>query len=339
MKRKNGDILAISLRDFFTVYLVQLRGVSSHTILSYRDSLKLFLKFMIRQKNISIKNLTIEHMSPDGVIAFLTHLEEERNNGVGTRNIRLSAIHSFFRYLASKFPDYLHISQRILAIPFKRTINRMIEYLEHHEINAVLESIDRSKNNGKRDYALFLLMFNTGARVQETVNLKTTDLCLTKPFSVYLFGKGRKERTCPIWKETADALQIYAQAGKIDLRKSEPLFLNRQGNPLSRHGVGYLLNKYLKKTMEDHPTLKGKRLHPHSIRHSTALHLLKSGIDLSTIANWLGHVSINTTNKYVTIDLEMKQKAIAKAEPLGDRVHEGNSWRDDPNILDWLESL
>ncbi len=339
MNEKNRGALAISLRDFFTDYLVQLRGVSSHTILSYRDSMKLFLRFVIRQKKISIKNLTIEHLNPDEVIAFLAHLEEERRNSVGTRNIRLAAIHCFFRYLASKFPEHLHLSQRILAIPFKRNSNRMIEYLEHQEIKTILESIDRNKKNGTRDYALFLLMYNTGARVQETVNLKTTDLCLTKPFSVHIFGKGRKERTCPIWKETADALNIYVQKKKMDLRKPEPLFLNHQGNPLTRFGVRYILKKYIQKTVYYHPRLKDKRLHPHSIRHSTALHLLKSGVDLSTIANWLGHVSINTTNKYVTIDMEIKRKAIAKATPLGNNEYKRSSMKDDADILAWLESL
>jgi site-specific recombinase XerD len=339
MKARRSNTLGLALKDFFGDYLPQLRGMSLHTILSYRDGLRLLLLFIAQQKNISVSDLTIENIGVAEVIAFLDHLEKNRRNGIGTRNIRLSALHSFFRYLAGMYPEHLYQSQRILSIPFKRMSTRAVEYLEFEEIMAVLQAVDRSKSDGRRDYALLALMFNTGARVQEIVDLKANDLQLTKPFSVYIYGKGRKERICPIWDQTAHVLREYVEERGIDLRKPVTLFTNHLGKPLTRFGVRYILAKYLRNAAETQPSLRKKRLHPHSMRHSTAVHLLKSGVDLSTISHWLGHVSINTTNRYATMDLEMKRQAIAKAKPLGDETNPQSSWRKSPDILAWLESL
>jgi len=339
MKILETNILGVALKDFFYSYLSQLRGMSPHTILNYRDSLKLFLQFLIQEKDISVSELTIEKIEPEGVIAFLNYLEKTRGNGAGTRNIRLAALHSFFRYLAGKYPQHLNLSQRILTIPFKRTNTQATQYLEFEEVMVLLESIDRSKANGRRDYALLLFMFNTGARVQEVVGLRAQDLELSKPFSVHIFGKGRRERICPIWPETANILRKYLKEQGMDLRKPLHIFLNHLGEPLTRFGIGYILKKYLRKAMKIQPSLKKKRLHPHSMRHSTAVHLLKSGVDLTTIASWLGHSSVNTTNKYATMDLEMKRKALAKAKPLGEEIAPEFSWKENPDVLTWLESL
>lgn len=339
MKARQSNTLGVALKGFFSNYLPKLRGMSSHTILSYRDSFKLLLVFLTQQKNISVIDLTIEDIGSAEVIAFLNHLESNRKNGIGTRNIRLSALHSFFRYLAAMYPNYLDQSQRILSIPFKRMSTRAIEYLEFDEIMAVFKVVDRSTSDGLRDYALLWLMFNTGARVEEIINLKANDLQLSRPFSVRIFGKGQKERMCPIWPETAQILREYAEERGIDLRRPVTLFRNHLGRPLTRFGVRYILEKYLRKAALIQPSLKKKRLHPHSIRHSTAVHLLKSGIDLSSIANWLGHVSPTTTNKYATMDMEMKQQVIEKAKPLCKQNTSQTSWRKDPDILAWLESL
>ncbi len=338
MKVPKSNIFSIALRNFFVDYLPQLRGMSSHTILSYRDSLKLFLQFLAEEKNISISKISMENLGTNEVIDFLAHLERKRSNKVGTRNIRLAAIHSFFRYLAGISPEHLNQCQKILSIPFKRTTTRTIDYLEFEEIRAVLESIDRGKLDGQRDYALLLFMFNTGARVQEIVDLKTNSVRLSKPYKVNLFGKGRKERVCPIWSETAQVLLDYLEKRQVDFLKSSPVFLNHQGQPLTRFGIGYILKKYIKKATVVMPSLKNKRLHPHSMRHSCAVYLLKSGIDLSSIANWMGHASPNTTNKYANMDLEMKQKAIDKAKSLGKEI-EKPSWRENSDLLSWLESL
>jgi integrase/recombinase XerD len=338
MTKKKSNELAIALKGFFCNYLPRLKGTSHHTLNSYRDSLKLLLLFLARD-NGSVDALSFEDVNVNRVAAFLEHLETERHNSIGTRNIRIAAIHSFFRYVASMFPEHVCLAQQVLSIPFKRMCTRSIEYLEFEELVAVLEQIDRSTLNGRRDYALMTLMFNTGARVQEIVDLKTNDLHLSTPFQVHIFGKGRKERVCPIWAKTADILRKYLEERGINQRKPVTLFMNHLGTPLTRFGIRYILEKYVRKAAENNPSLKGKRLHPHSMRHSTAVHLLRSGVDIVTIANWLGHVSIDTTNKYIAIDLEVKRKAIEKAvQPSGKSVLHA-SWRNSPDLLTWLESL
>lgn len=338
MEKGKSNTLGAALRDFFSRHLPQLRGISPHTILSYRDSLKLLLVFVSEQKSVSVSDLAIEDMGVPEVLAFLDHLENDRHNVVGTRNIRLAAIHSFFRYVAGVHLEYLDQSQRILSIPFKRASTSTVEYLEFDEIMALLSSIDRQDPDGRRDYALLALMFNTGARVTEIVELKASDLNLTKPYNIRIFGKGRKERICPIWSQTAIVLRDYLEERGIDSREPVTVFTNHVGGPLTRFGVRYILEKYLKKAAGVQPSLAKKRIHPHSIRHSTAVHLLKSGVDLSTIANWLGHSNLNTTNKYAVMDLEMKREALARAKPIDDGVGKP-SWRHDPDILVWLESL
>ena len=338
MTKKKSNELAITLKGFFCNYLPRLKGASRHTLKSYRDSLKFLLLFLARD-NGSVDALSFEDVDVNRIAAFLEHLETDRHNSIGTRNIRLAAIHSFFRYVASMFPENVCLAQQVLSIPFKRMCTRSIEYLEFEELVAVLEQIDRSTLNGRRDYALMTLMFNTGARVQEIVDLKANDLHLSTPFQVHIFGKGRKERVCPIWAKTADILRKYLEERGINQSKPVTLFMNHLGTPLTRFGIRYILEKYVRQAAENNPSLKGKRLHPHSMRHSTAVHLLRSGVDIVTIANWLGHVSIDTTNKYVAIDLEMKRKAIEKtAQPFGKSVLH-TSWRNSPDILTWLESL
>ncbi len=338
MTTKKFGQLGNALQGFFDEYLPGLKGMSPHTIHSYRDSLKLLLVFLSRD-NGTVCKLDIKDMKPSQVIAFLNHLESQRNNSAGTRNIRLAAIHSFFQYLATIFPQYINLSQQILSIPFKRTVTRTVEYLETQELKAVIDAVDRSKLDGLRDYTLLILMFNTGARVQEVVDLKANDLHLSSPFTVRIFGKGRKERICPIWAETAHTLREYTEEREIDIRNPVTVFTNHLGTSLTRFGIRYILAKYIRKASEKQPSLKHKRLHPHSMRHSCAVHLLKSGVDLSTIASWLGHVSINTTNKYATIDLDMKREAIAKVTPPHTNSKSNASWHNNPNILAWLESL
>jgi len=339
MKPTRANALGVALRGFFSDYLPKVRGLSSHTIFSYRDSLKLFLLFVAQQKNISVSDLEMEDLGVEQIIAFLDHLEEKRHNQTGTRNSRLAAVHSFFRYVAGIYPEALDQCQRILNIPFKRRASRTVEYLEYEEIRAVIGSVNRSTQDGRRDHALLSFMFNTGVRVQELIDLKANDLQLSKPFSVRIFGKGRKERICPIWPETAQLLRQLLEERGIDERRPMTVFANHVGKPITRFGIRYLLAKHLHNTASVCPSLGKKRLHPHSVRHSTAVHLLKSGVDLSTIASWLGHASVNTTNKYATLDLEMKRQAIEKAKPLTDEVTSRGEWKHNPDLLAWLESL
>jgi site-specific recombinase XerD len=337
MKSKSPNGLASALRDFFGDYLPQLRGLSPHTISSYRDSLVLLLRFVADQRKRSVSQLDFEDLGAPQVISFLAHLERQRHNGATTRNVRLAAIHAFFRYAAARHPDRLEHCQRVIAIPFKRAQQRTIEYLEYEEIQQVLKVIDRSTCDGRRDYLMLALLFNTGARVQEALNLRACNLQLTKPYQVRLLGKGRKERFCPVWPQTARLLRDFCKERRLDLQSHDLVFLNHRGEPLTRFGVRHLLRKYLDLAKDQVPGLANKRLHPHSLRHSTAVALLKSGVDLSTISQWLGHASPTTTNKYATLDLDMKRKALAKVKSLpGQRQV---AWRKDQTILDWLESL
>lgn len=338
MKACKSSTFALMLRGFFTDYLPRQRALSPHTIMSYRDSLKLLLKFVAGKKG-DPSQLDVEDFTAETIASFLQSLETGRSNRVSTRNIRLSAIHSFFRYLGGECPEHLALAQRILAIPFKRTDTREISHLDFEEIQAVLKVVEVDSPHGHRDLALLSLMFNIGPRVSEIVGLQTDDLCLIAPFSVLLRGKGRKERTCPLWPETARLVQKLIERRGLAPTQAAPLFLNARGARLTRFGIRTILNKYVAMAAQQHPSLKHKRLHPHSIRHSTAIHLLRSGVDLSTIAHWLGHVSVNTTNKYLSMDLDAKREALAKVEPLLKGGRRLADWRKDSNLIAWLEAL
>ena len=241
--------------------------------------------------------------------------------------------------MATLQPTQLEHCQRVLAVPFKRARQRTVEYLEYEEMQAVLGAVDRTTVDGRRDYALLVAMFNTGARVQEILDVRPRDLQLVRPFQVRITGKGRKERICPLWPQTAEILRLHLGEQDVDAGSGERFFRNHRGEPLSRFGVRYILGKYCEKARAFTPTLGKKRLHPHSMRHSTAVHLLQAGVDVVTISHWLGHASITTTNRYATVDLKMKREAIAKAKPVGDVGAVPASWRADASILDWLSKL
>lgn len=338
MKATDYSTLALALRGFLTDYLPRQRALSPHTLQSYRDSLKLLLQFTVG-KNGDPSQLTVEKLTVERITGFLEDLERNRHNRVSTRNVRLSAIHSFFRYLGREYPEHLAQTQRVLSIPVKRTATRQIEHLDFDEIQAVLKAVARDQGNGCRDLALLSLMFNTGARVSEIIDVHTTDLRLMAPCSVLLRGKGRKERTCPLWMETAALLGRLIEQRGLQPTQSAPVFLNDRGGRLTRFGVRLILNKHTGRAAQRQCSLKRKRLHPHSICHSTALHLLRSGVDLSTIANWLGHVSVNTTNKYLAIDLEAKREALAKMKPLLKSGRRLEKWHQKPNLMAWLTAL
>lgn len=337
MKRQLPNLLGAIVRDYFTDYLPRVRGTSPHTIHSYRDSLVLFLRFLSARSKRPVAELDLKDLDPPGILAFLSYLERERKNGAATRNVRLSAIHALFRFVASRNPEHLELAQRVRGIPFKRAPQRAIDYLEREEIELILKAIDRTTPKGSRDYALLATMFNTGARVQEIADLRACDLQLTKPFQVRLFGKGRKERYCPLWPQTAAVLRAFSKERNLDLRSEVHVFLNHRDEPLTRFGIRHILARRVQRASQGIPNLRKKRLHPHSMRHSTAFALLKSGVDLSTVGHYLGHASPTTTNRYAKVDLEMKRKAIARVKPV---PHQSRApWSRKPTILDWLESL
>jgi len=338
MNASQPSALAKILSGFFPDYLPKQRAISPHTLHSYRDSLKLLLLFVAGKKGDSC-GVAIEQLTVERITAFLHHLEHGRRNKACTRNVRLSAIHSFFRYTGSCQPQYLEHAQRVLSIPFKRTQMREIQHLEFAELQAVLHGINRSTQAGRRDFVLLSLLFNTGARASEIVGLKATDLQLTPPPTVLLRGKGRKERTCPLWPEIARLLSLHLEECDIPPDRPETVFRNQRGTDLTRFGLRLILKKRVREAARGMPALKHKRLHPHSLRHSTAVHLLRAGVDLATIARWLGHASINTTNKYLTVDLEAKREALAKVTPLLQTGRRPHNWRNDQNLITWLENL
>ena len=338
MKNPNSTTLSRALHGFFTDYLPRQRAMSPHTLHSYRDSLKLLLKFAAGKRG-DTSRLSIDQLGVERITAFLAHLESQRRNRASTRNVRLSAIHSFFRYLGSQSPEHLDHAQRILGIPFKRTGTREIQHLEFAEVQAVLGVIDRTRSAGRRDFALLSLMFNTGGRVSEIVALQACDFRLMAPPSVLLRGKGRKERVCPIWPQTAALMRALLEERNLSPTQAATVFVNHRGTPLTRFGVRLILRKYIAQATRWQPSLKAKRLHPHSLRHGTAVCLLRSGADLSTIAHWLGHTSVNTTNKYLTLDVEAKREAMAKVSPLAPRTRQYGGWRKDQDLLGWLERL
>jgi integrase/recombinase XerD len=331
--------LASALRTFFATHLPQVRGASPHTLRSYRDSLALLLRFAATHTGRDVARLDLDAITPDVVVAFLHEVEHVRHNRPSTRNVRLAAIHAFVRYVAQAHPEQLERCQQVLAVPFKRTDARRIEYLDHEEIVAVLGTVDRATGDGRRDYALLATMFNTGARVQEILDVRPCDLQLVAPCHVRLMGKGRKERLCPLWPQTAHLLQAYVTERRLTPGSGNRLFVNHRGTPLTRFGVRYLLAKYCDRARPACPTLARKRLHPHSLRHSTAVHLLKAGVDLVTIRHWLGHTSPNTTHRYAAIDLEAKHAALSKAQPIAHDDVPLVPWRTSATILEWLEAL
>jgi integrase/recombinase XerD len=338
-KAPTPNALARAVHVFFEDYIPTLRGLSRHTLLSYRDTLMLLLRFLAKSRQVDPLDLDLEAITPETVLGFLNHLEQERHNKVSSRNVRLAAIHAFFRCASYQMPERLEQAQRILAIPFKRTGNRSIDYLEYEEICAVLDSIDRTSQEGLRDYALLAFLFNTGARAQEVVDLNADALQLESPPQVKLFGKGRKTRICPLWPQTAQVIKEFVTHVNLDLHSAAPVFCNHRGERLSRFGIRYILAKYCQRATVACPSLKTKRLHPHSARHSCAVYLLKSGVGLPNISKWLGHASTDSTNRYATVDLEMKRQALSKATPPRTSFGPPAQWRQDASIIEWLESL
>jgi site-specific recombinase XerD len=326
--------MAPYLQAFFADYLTQQRRLSPQTIASCRDTFRLWLTFLRDQTGVEPSALRIADLDAPAVLSFLNHLEQERDNSVRSRNIRLSAIRSFFRLIALRDPDSIGIATRVLAIPTKREDKKLIGYLTRPEIQALLAAPDRSKWSGRRDHALLLTLYNSGARVSEITALKRDQVCFGASTFLQLHGKGRKERTVPLWPETAKVLKAwFRELGEPVDRMAFP---NARGKPLSRHGVEYLLKRTVKSATRSCPSLATKTISPHVVRHTTALHLLQAGVDIATIALWLGHESIETTHMYLEADLEMKEKALGKLDPI-----EGE-WRgfqaDDP-LLEFLSSL
>jgi integrase/recombinase XerD len=270
------------------------------------------------------------------VLTFLDHVETVRGCSPRTRNARLAAIRAFFGFLAREEPSLLLHCQAIRAIPLKRTEHKAVDYLEEKEIQAMLDAVDVNSRTGIRDKALLLLLYNTGARVSEIVGLNVTDLRLDDAPQVKLLGKGKKHRSCPLWPETAEALKAYLQQRAPKDPGGEQFFLNANGSAITRFGVRYIIRKYAAKAENACASITSKNVSPHTIRHTTAMHLLRAGNDVNMVSYWLGHADINTTHVYVEIDMEMKRQMLQKAP--APAVNNALPWRK-PDILQWLSRL
>lgn len=322
------------LQDFFCQRLVVQRQVSSQTVAAYRDAFRLLLRYAQLQIRKSPTTLSLEDLDAPLVLGFLSRLEAQRGNSPRTRNARLAAIRSFMRFASFQAPASLPTIQRVLAIPMKRFDRRLVGFLDRDEIAAILAAPDRSTWSGERDHVLFTVLYNTGARVSEVVALLVGDVVLGRSPFVRLHGKGRKERVVPLWKETAAVLKQWLLRAR--LAPDSPLFPNRRGSRMSRSGVEERLRSVLQAAQKECPSLKGRRISPHSFRHTTAMHLLQSGVDIAVIALWLGHEKPTTTHLYVEADLAMKQRAL-------DRLHRPKrsrgSFHPDDDLLAFLDGL
>jgi integrase/recombinase XerD len=321
------------LQFFFSEYLIAQRRVSPQTIASYRDTFRLLLQFVDRETGIGPTALLVARLDADIILLFLDGLEKNRGNSVVSRNLRLTAIRSFYRMVAFRDPASAGVATHILAIPLKRAHTKVRPYLTREEMEALLASIDRSQWRGRRNYALLLTLYNTGARVSEIASLRRSQIDIAAKSYVRLHGKGRKDRMVPLWPRTAKILKEWFRE-----LQTQPTFAfpSIRGEPLTRFAIHLLLRKTVEQAQTSCPSLKSKRISPHVLRHSTAMALLQSGVDIAVIALWLGHESIQTTNEYLHANIALKENALAKLQPVGKKFRR---FKADDSLLEFLATL
>jgi site-specific recombinase XerD len=309
---QRGHIFPELVQRFFTEHLATQRNLSPHTIAAYRDSFRLLLRFLSAHLHVGIDRLTLESLTPQAVLAFLDDLERTRGNTARTRNYRLAAIRAFIRFVLSLGePGVFVDGHRVLAIPVKRSARPMLGFMTREEVIAVLAAPNLASWSGRRDHLLFTLLYNTGARVSEALQLRFADV---QDRIVRLHGKGRKDRAVPIWVQTATAIKRWCRENH--LRGDQLLFTNLRGGLLTRQGARFRLRLALRTAAATCPTLTGRKIGPHTFRHSCAMHLLQSGVALEVIALWLGHERSLTTHGYVEADLNMKEDSLRRLEEL-----------------------
>ncbi len=331
----NDSSLGPWIRRFLLEHLVAERNLARNTQQSYRDTLRLLLPQLAAGMRKSVDLLEIEDLSADAVRCFLGNIEETRNCSIGTRNQRLSAIHALARFIGERSPEHLPWCGEIRTVPFKRTGTNPLTYLEKAEMDALLAAPNRRTQQGQKDYALLLFLYNSGARASEAASVKISHLEGDERHGaiVKLHGKGAKVRLCPLWPRTMASLNPLI----VDRQGADHVFLNRYGAPITRFGIHTLVERHFKTAAQKVPSLMIKRVSPHTIRHTTATHLLRAGVDINTIRAWLGHVSIDTTNIYAEVDLEMKAKALAACDTDGGK--QSKMWRKEPGVMEFLRQL
>ncbi len=326
--------LAPLLESFFSERLIGQRRASTHTVAAYRDSFRLLLTFVEKRLRKAPSALRIEDLDVGLISAFLDHLETKRANSVRTRNLRLAAIHSLFRYAAVRYPEHSGQIQRILAVPQKRSERNIVTFLTKDEVEAILAAVDQTRWLGRRDHTLLLIAVQTGLRVCELTGLRVGDVQLGHGANVRCRGKGRKERATPLTRQGAAALRAWLR--EIDADPETPLFPSSRGGPMSRDSVDHLVKKHVQAAVAKCPTLAKKQVSPHVLRHTNAVHLLQAGVDRTVIALWLGHEQVETTQIYLDADLAMKERAIARTAPLSARRRR---YHPPDRLLAYLEGL
>lgn len=332
---------AKTITSYLTDFLPGQRNVSPNTIKSYRDAFKQFLMFMKEEQGTRPERISFAAVTTHSIKEFLKWLESYKNVSISTRNQRLAAIHSFFRYAQTENPEILFESQKILGIPFKKKQQQTIPHLSMNQLACLFEQPDKSTRRGRRDLALMVTLYDAGARVQELIDLKVCDVRLVQPATITLTGKGNKKRSVPVLDKTRRILEGYMDENHLleNGRQQSPLFHNSRYQAFTRPGITYILYKYLKKAKTRHKeVIFPDRLHPHMLRHSKALHLLESGVNLIYIRDLLGHVNVTTTEIYLKFDTELKRKALEAAYP---QVvsQDVPTWEENTDILLWLQNL
>ena len=327
-------LIAPHLQTFFAEHLCHHRRVSPQTILSMRDTFRLLLQFLRTTQGKEPSMLQINDLDAPTVLTFLDYLECQRNNSIRSRNIRLSAIRSFFRWVALREPQSLAIVSRVMAIPVKREDKKLIGYLNREEMEALIAAPDRSHWRGRRDHALLLTLYNSGARVSEITTLEREQVCFDTKTYLQLKGKGRKERTVPLWTHTAHTLKAWF--AELSQHQTHLAFPSSRGRALTRQSVTYLMQQAAQSAAVNCPSLANRKLSPHLIRHGTAMHLLQAGVDVAVIALWLGHEKVDTTHVYLESDLQSKEQALKKLTPVKGQAKRFSA--NDP-LLEFLASL
>ena len=323
------------IHAFFYERLVQQRNVSVHTVRSYRDAWSLFLRFVAARHKRSVAQITLAELTATEVAAFLQDSEDERKVSIGTRNCRLAALRSFFSFVAEREPAAMAQCVAVLHIPTKKATKPAPSYLDSSEVEAILDQPDRNCLEGQRDHALLSFLYNTGARIQEALDVCPAAIRFDAPMCVRLLGKGRKERICPLWPETVALLKALLK--RQPRAGDETLFVNRYGAPLGASGVRFKLATYVQAAARAVPSLSSKKVSPHTFRHAAAVHLVAAGVDVTVIRSWLGHASLDTTNHYAQANLDTKREALERLDP--SKIKKPPRWRRDASVLAWLDSL
>lgn len=332
----SSNSLAALLHAFFHEWMAKQRNLSRHTVCSYRDTWKLFLQFAAGRKRRQITQLSLADLRAGEVLAFLDHLEKDRKVTIGTRNCRLAAIRSFFAFVAHREPLAIVQCTEIARIPVKKNTQPAMCYMDAEEIAAILLEPDRSSLEGQRDHALLAFLYNTGARVQEALDVCPRAIRFESPAQVELLGKGRKGRICPLWPETVQVLKALLR--RQPRPDDEPVFVNRYGWPLGAAGVRFKLKKYVLSAARHVPSLATKKVTPHTWRHSVGVQLVAAGVDVTVIRDWLGHARLDTTNHYARANLETKRRALQQVDP-STKPGRPPRWKRNPELLAWLDSL